>query len=330
MTFQRSNPYGGYRIRGWFASAVYQHARFRGAFLQRLEFVKRMSKRGAIRLNRRQTVISFDSRGTSESKTGIGRSFPREDWKVDMGNLATPFNIGRTVTTAPPTKPHGRILVVEDDPAVQKALRRLFEIEGYTVETQSDGKSAIDSFQASPPAAVVLDLRLPKVSGRDVCKEIKAISPTLPIVVLSAASDVSDKVLLLELGADDYVTKPFSPRELLARVRAALRHTSRQPEAQVVSFDDITADFKKMEVKKDGKPVVLTAQEFKTFQFLVQNAERVISRDELLNEVWGYQNYPSTRTVDNHILKLRQKLEKDPSSPVHFRTVHGMGYKFVR
>jgi DNA-binding response OmpR family regulator len=247
-----------------------------------------------------------------------------------MGNLATPFGIGRTVTPVPAAKPNGRILVVEDDPAVQKALRRLFETEGYSVETQSDGKSAIDSFHASPPAAMVLDLRLPKVSGGDVCREIKAISPTLPIVVLSAASDVSDKVLLLELGADDYVTKPFSPLELLARVRAALRHTTRVPEAQVVSFDDITADFKKMEVKRDGKPVVLTAQEFKTFQFLVQNAERVISRDELLNEVWGYQNYPSTRTVDNHILKLRQKLEKDPSSPVHFRTVHGMGYKFVR
>lgn len=246
-----------------------------------------------------------------------------------MGNLATPLP-GRTANPTPSTRPTGRILVVEDDPAVQKALRRLFETEGYTVETQSDGKSAIESFQACAPAAVVLDLRLPKVSGRDVCKEIKAISPTLPIVVLSAASDVSDKVLLLELGADDYVTKPFSPRELLARVRAALRHNARTPDVHVVSFDDISVDFKKMEVKRDGKAVVLTAQEFKTFQFLVQNADRVISRDELLNEVWGYQNYPSTRTVDNHILKLRQKLERDPSSPVHFRTVHGMGYKFVR
>ncbi len=247
-----------------------------------------------------------------------------------MGNLATPFSTGRTVTPVAVSKPTGRILVVEDDPAVQKALRRLFETEGYAVEVQSDGKSALDSFQSSAPAAIVLDLRLPKVSGRDVCKEIKAVSPTVPIVVLSAASDVSDKVLLLELGADDYVTKPFSPRELLARVRAALRHTVRTPEVQVVSFDGISVDFKKMEVKRDDKPVILTAQEFKTFQFLVQNADRVISRDELLNEVWGYQNYPSTRTVDNHILKLRQKLEKDPSSPVHFRTVHGMGYKFVR
>ena len=247
-----------------------------------------------------------------------------------MGNLAAPLNTLRTASLEPLSRAASRILVVEDDPAVQKALRRLFETEGYAVETQSDGKSALDSFRASAPAAIVLDLRLPKVSGRDVCKEIKSIAPGLPVVVLSAASDVSDKVLLLELGADDYVTKPFSPRELLARIRAALRHTARTAETQIVSFDDISADFRKMEVKRDGKLVVLTAQEFKTFQFLVQNADRVISRDELLNEVWGYQNYPSTRTVDNHILKLRQKLEKDPSSPIHFRTVHGMGYKFVR
>jgi DNA-binding response OmpR family regulator len=247
-----------------------------------------------------------------------------------MGHLAMPLPGNRVVETTNPPRALGRILVVEDDPAVQKVLRRLFESEGFTVEVQADGKSALDSFQSSSPAAVVLDLRLPKISGRDLCKEIKAQAPTLPIVVLSAASDVSDKVLLLELGADDYVTKPFSPRELLARVRAALRHTVRAPEVNVVSFDGITVDFKKMEVKRDGQPVVLTAQEFKTFQFLVQNSERVISRDELLNEVWGYQNYPSTRTVDNHILKLRQKLERDPSSPVHFRTVHGMGYKFIR
>ena len=223
------------------------------------------------------------------------------------------------------------VLIVEDEKHLADGLSYNLKAEGYTVETQSDGKSALDSFQTSAPAAIVLDLRLPKISGRDLCKEIKAVAPALPIVVLSAASDVSDKVLLLELGADDYVTKPFSPRELLARVRAALRHTSRtNDEVRAVSFDGISADFRKMEIKLDGKPVVLTAQEFKTFQFLVQNADRVISRDELLNEVWGYQNYPSTRTVDNHILKLRQKLERDPSSPIHFRTVHGMGYKFVR
>jgi DNA-binding response OmpR family regulator len=247
-----------------------------------------------------------------------------------MGYLATPPNSVRSVDSANPPRPAGRILVVEDDPAVQKALRRLFETEGFTVEVCADGQSALDSFQLAAPSAIVLDLRLPKLSGRDLCKEIKAQAPTLPIVVLSAASDVSDKVLLLELGADDYVTKPFSPRELLARLRAALRHTSRTAEVNVVNFDGISVDFKKMDVQRDGQQVVLTAQEFKTFQFLVLNSDRVISRDELLNEVWGYQNYPSTRTVDNHILKLRQKLERDPSSPVHFRTVHGMGYKFVR
>ena len=244
-----------------------------------------------------------------------------------MGNVAMPVG---SVDPSNPPRPSGRILVVEDDPTVQKALRRLFETEGFVVEVQADGRSALESVQSAAPSAIVLDLRLPKMSGRDVCKEIKAQTPTLPIVVLSAASDVADKVLLLELGADDYVTKPFSPRELLARVRAALRHSVRPEAANVVTFDDISVDFKKMEVRREGKVVVLTAQEFKTFQFLVQNSDRVISRDELLNEVWGYQNYPSTRTVDNHILKLRQKLEKDPSSPVHFRTVHGMGYKFVR
>jgi len=148
--------------------------------------------------------------------------------------------------------------------------------------------------------------------------------------VLSATSDVSDKVLLLELGADDYVTKPFSPRELLARVRVALRRTTRSGAFDSISFDGISADFTRMEARRDDVLVALTPQEFKTLKFLVQNEERVITRNELLNEVWGYQNYPSTRTVDNHILRLRQKLEKDPANPVHFRTVHGMGYKFVR
>jgi len=223
-----------------------------------------------------------------------------------------------------------RILVVEDDHAVQKALKRLFETEGFQIEVSSDGRSALEAFRRAAPSAIVLDLRLPQVSGRDVCREIKQQAPSLPIIVLSAASDVSDKVLLLELGADDYVTKPFSPRELLARVRAALRRTVRKDVGEVVVFDGISVDFSKMEVTREGEVIALTAQEFKTLKFLIQNPERVVSRDELLNEVWGYQNYPSTRTVDNHILKLRQKLEKDPANPTHFRTVHGVGYKFIR
>jgi len=222
-----------------------------------------------------------------------------------------------------------KILIVEDDPKVQRALQRLFGPEGFQVDTASDGPSAIGLFRSAPASAVVLDLRLPGMPGRDVCRELRQISPAVPIIVVSAVSEVMDKVLLLELGADDYVTKPFSPKELLARVRVALRRAGRPAASDAVAFDDITVDFAKMQLRRSGIDVPLTAQEFKTLKFLVQNPERVISREELLNEVWGYQHYPSTRTVDNHILKLRQKLEKDPGSPDHFKTVHGVGYKFV-
>jgi DNA-binding response OmpR family regulator len=227
-------------------------------------------------------------------------------------------------------KPMDRILIVEDDRAVQKALRRLFEAEGFAVDVKGDGKSALEAFRATAPAAIVLDLRLPTMSGRDVCREVKQQIPTLPIIILSATADVTDKVLLLELGADDYVTKPFSPRELLARVRAAIRRTTRSEIGEMYAFDGISVNFAKMEVVREGQIIEMTAREFNALKFLVQNAERVISRDELLSEVWGYQNYPSTRTVDNHILKIRQKLERDPANPVHFRTVHGVGYKFIR
>ena len=221
-----------------------------------------------------------------------------------------------------------KILIIEDDQAVQKALRRLFESEGYGVDIQADGKSALEAFRAAAPAAIVLDLRLPALSGKDVCREIKRDNPALPIVVLSATTDVTDKVLLLELDADDYVTKPFSPKELLARVRAAIRRIRKPQVPELVSFNGVSVDFARMEVKRENRAVVLTAQEFKILKFFLQNAERVISREELL-QVLGYQNYPSTRTIDNHILKLRQKLEKDSANPVHFRTVHGAGYKFV-
>jgi two-component system, OmpR family, alkaline phosphatase synthesis response regulator PhoP len=225
--------------------------------------------------------------------------------------------------------PLERILVIEDDHAVQKALKRLFEAEGFGVDVASSGTAGIELFRSSKPAALVLDLRLPGMSGQDVCREIKQASPALPVVILSAKSDVMDKVLLLEMGADDYVTKPFSPRELLARVRSAMRRSSRAPSGDVASFGDVRVDFLKMELSRSGRSVPMTAQEFKILKFMLQNPERVISREELLNMVWGYQNYPSTRTVDNHILKLRQKLEKDPSNPVHFRTVHSSGYKFI-
>jgi DNA-binding response OmpR family regulator len=222
-----------------------------------------------------------------------------------------------------------RILIIEDDRAVQKALRRLFEGEGFSVDIAASGTAGLELFRATQPAALVLDLRLPGVSGQDVCREVKQIAPGVPVVVLSAKSDVMDKVLLLEMGADDYVTKPFSPRELLARVRSAMRRSTRVVSSDIAAFDDVRVDFAKMELTRNGRSIQLTAQEFKILRFMLQNPERVISREELLNMVWGYQNYPSTRTVDNHILKLRQKLEKDPGNPVHFRTVHSAGYKFV-
>jgi DNA-binding response OmpR family regulator len=223
-----------------------------------------------------------------------------------------------------------RILIVDDDRAVQKALKRLFESEGYDTEISGDGKSALEAFRTSAPTAVILDLRLPVISGQDVCREIRQQSSALPIVVLSAATDVLNKVLLLELGADDYVTKPFSPRELLARVRAAIRHTHKTDACDLITFNGVWVDFARMEATFEGQVVELTAQEFKILKFFVQNAERVISREELLREVFGYQDYSTSRTVDNHILKLRQKLERDPANPIHFRTVHGVGYKFVR
>ena len=222
-----------------------------------------------------------------------------------------------------------RILVIEDDRAVQKALRRLFEAEGFTVDIAGNGIEGRDMFRSAPPAVLVLDLSLPGIPGQDLCRQISQAAPSLPIIILSARTEVMDKVLLLELGAHDYVTKPFSPRELLARVRSAMRRSSRTPPTETVAFDDVKVDFTKMGVWRKENPVQLTSQEFKVLKFMVQNAERVLSREELLNTVWGYQNYPSTRTVDNHILKLRQKLEKDPANPAHFRTVHSAGYKFV-
>ena len=222
------------------------------------------------------------------------------------------------------------VLVVDDDPRMQTILRRLFKAEGYEVITAPDGPQAVETFTARSPSAVVLDLMLPGFSGREVCKRLKSSSPDTPVVVVSAVADVTDKVLLLELGADDYVTKPFSPRELMARVQAAIRRT-RKPAltSSTFSFGACVIDFSKMLALRSGEEVALTSLEFKLLRFLTINAERVLTREALLNDVWGYNSYPTTRTVDNLILKLRQKLELDPANPRHLVTVHGAGYKFV-
>ncbi len=231
------------------------------------------------------------------------------------------------------------VLVVEDSRAMQRTLQRLFEADSLQVQIAPDGPTGLQLFRKQLPCAVILDLKLPGISGKDLCREFKAIAASVPIVVLSANSEVEDKVLLLELGADDYVTKPFSPRELLARVRRAMRRKGAAPALVspvpgkpvnhvVLTFGDARIDFTSMEATRAGKPVTLTTQEFKLLKYLAASADRVVSREELLNEVWGYQNYPSTRTVDNHVLRLRQKLEPDPAAPRFLMTMHGAGYKF--
>src|ERR1700733_2528271 len=221
------------------------------------------------------------------------------------------------------------ILVIEDDPRIQRALKRQFTAESYEVHIEGDGLEGLAACKQLRPAAVVLDLMLPGLSGRNVCQEIKAWSHDTPVIVLSAVTEVADKVLLLETGADDYMTKPFSPRELLARVQAAIRRTKKKVEGLPHGFGDISVDFQKMEVHKGSGLIQLTTHEFKLLRFFLDNPGRAVARDELLNDVWGFNFHVTTRTVDNQIWKLRQKLEADPANPVHFRTVHGFGYKFV-
>ena len=222
-----------------------------------------------------------------------------------------------------------KLLVIEDDRATRKALKQLFEVEGYTVEVAANGAEGLARFRASRPNFVILDLRLPQLGGQDVCRRIRKESEEVRILILTGSAAEVDPALLLELGADDYVIKPFSPKELLARVRAVPQRSRRTSRVEQLYFADVSVDFTKMEVFRDGRPVSLTPQEFKLLKYFSQNPERVISRDQLLSDVWGYDSYPSTRTVDSHILTLRQKLEKDPSIPAHFLTVHNAGYKFV-
>jgi two-component system, OmpR family, alkaline phosphatase synthesis response regulator PhoP len=222
-----------------------------------------------------------------------------------------------------------RVLVIAEDRAAQRALQRLLQSDGYDVAVTANEAAGLELLRAAPPVAVVLDLhRGANSAGRDIFRKIRQFVPEIPIVVLGTLSE-SGTILLLELGADDYVSRPFSGRELLARVRGAVRRSLRTSARETFAFGDVNVDFRNMELRREGAVVPLTPQEFKILKFMVQNAARVISRDELLNEVWGCQKSDSRRTVDNHILRLRQKLEVDPAHPVHFRTVHGFGYKFV-
>jgi len=223
-----------------------------------------------------------------------------------------------------------RILIVEDEPAMVQGLRDNFEYEGYEVISAADGADGLNRAIADQPDLVVLDVMMPKMSGLDVCKQLKARKPSLPIIMLTARGQEIDKVVGLELGADDYVTKPFSIRELMARVKAVLRRVSPQAVgAEVYRFNDVEVNVRSNEVLRGGQPVELSSKEFALLAYFVAHPAETLSRDRLLDAVWGYENYPTTRTVDAHIVHLRQKLEPNPEEPRFILTVHGSGYKFV-
>jgi DNA-binding response OmpR family regulator len=223
-----------------------------------------------------------------------------------------------------------RILIVEDEPAMVAGLRDNFEYEGYEVISAADGAEGLDRAIGDNPDLVVLDVMMPRMSGLDVCKQRKAQRPSLPIIMLTARGQEIDKVVGLELGADDYVTKPFSIRELMARVKAVLRRVSPQtPAPEVYRFSDVEVNIRSNQVQRAGATVELSGKEFALLAYFVAHPAETLSRDRLLDAVWGYENYPNTRTVDTHIVHLRQKLEPNPEDPRFILTVHGSGYKFV-
>jgi DNA-binding response OmpR family regulator len=224
-----------------------------------------------------------------------------------------------------------RILIIEDEPAMVAGLRDNFEYEGYEVISADDGVAGLERVFADDPDLVVLDVMMPRMSGLEVCKQVKASRPSVPIIMLTARGQEIDKVVGLELGADDYVTKPFSIRELMARIKAVLRRAAPQPATpQVFRFGDVEVNTRSNEVRRSGTPVELSTKEFALLAYFISHPGEALSRDRLLDAVWGYQNYPNTRTVDTHIVHLRHKLEPNAEEPRFIVTVHGIGYKFVQ
>jgi two-component system alkaline phosphatase synthesis response regulator PhoP len=223
-----------------------------------------------------------------------------------------------------------RILIVEDEPNMVAGLRDNFEFEGYEVITAPDGVAGLERALSETPDLVILDVMMPRMSGLDVCKQLKAKRPTLPIIMLTARGQEVDKVVGLELGADDYVTKPFSIRELLARVKAVLRRSTTAPkEQESFSFGEVEVNLKSCQVSRAGKELDFSSKEFELLKYFLCHPGEALSRDRLLEEVWGYDRFPTTRTVDAHIVRLRQKVEPRPEEPRFILTVHGTGYKFV-
>lgn len=224
-----------------------------------------------------------------------------------------------------------RLLVAEDDPAILRGLIDNLRLESYHVVTATDGETAYRLASEEPFDLLLLDVMLPKMSGFELCRRLRSEGKTTPILMLTARGEEGDRVHGLDLGADDYLTKPFSLRELIARIRALLRRA--HPPVMLpeeAAFDDVAVNFRRYEASKGGEPLKLTRKEFGTLRFLIARAGEVVSRSELLEEVWDYQEYPTTRTVDNHVASLRAKIERNAADPKHLLTVHGVGYKFLR
>jgi DNA-binding response OmpR family regulator len=222
-----------------------------------------------------------------------------------------------------------KILVIEDDADILAGLQTVLTSEGYTVGTASSGRDGRSLAKDLGPDLIILDLMLPGMSGLELCKRLRDEGSVTPIIMLTAKGEEDDKVLGLELGADDYITKPFSVRELLARVKVALRR-SKEKAATLdrYSFGDVVVNFKRREVTSGGRVVELTNREFNILAYFIAHAGEVLSRDQLLEEVWGYKVPPRTRTVDTHVARLRKKIEADPENPQYFVTLHAAGYIF--
>jgi DNA-binding response OmpR family regulator len=224
-----------------------------------------------------------------------------------------------------------RVLVVEDDAAILRGLRHALEYERYEVLTARDGEEGLALLREQRPDVVILDIMLPQFSGFELCRRARREGIITPILMLTARGEEVDQVMGLDLGADDYVRKPFSVPELLARVRALLRRSAPpEPLPARAEFDDVVVDFDSFEARRNGAAVPMAPKEFAVLRYLIAHEGRVVRRDELLERVWGMEQTPTTRTVDNHVALLRSKLESDPAEPRRLITVHGVGYKFVR
>jgi two-component system alkaline phosphatase synthesis response regulator PhoP len=222
-----------------------------------------------------------------------------------------------------------RILIVDDEPAMVRGLEDNLRFEGYHTLSATDGQRALHLALTEAPDLVLLDVMMPGMSGWDVCRALRDKGLDIPVIMLTARGEEADRVLGLELGADDYVTKPFGLRELLARIRAVLRRPGPRTKFEEFAFGSVRLHLRGRQAFKEGREVKLTRKEFDLLRYLIEHRDEVITRDRLLDEVWGYDQYPTTRTVDMHVLRLRQKFEDDPEHPRFIVTAHGQGYRFV-